>query len=82
MITKRMQQVTVIGAAFICLVFLVACDEARVRKEMPKNGSLSYGEVVYVENDGRCDNGQVIKVTGGKRSRQIPRKYECVFRVD
>ncbi|MCW5203973.1 hypothetical protein VU10_01565 [Desulfobulbus sp. US1] len=81
MITKRMQRSTVIGTALICLVFFAAC-EATVRKEMPKNGSLSYGEVVYVENDGRCDNGQVIKVTGGKRSREIPRKYECVFRPD
>ncbi len=79
---KRMQQAMVSGAALICLFFLTACDEARVRKKMPKDGSLSYGEVVYVENDGRCDNEQVIKITGGKQSRQISRKYECVYGPD
>ncbi len=77
-----MQWATVVVTVFFSLFFLAACDEAKVRKRMPKNGSLSYGEVVYVENDGRCDNEQVIKITGGKQSRQIPRKYECVYGPD
>ena len=77
-----MQRATIIIAVFVCLFFLGYCDEARLRKRMPENGSLSYGEVVYVENDGRCDNGQVIKITGGKRSRQISRKYECLYGPD
>lgn len=45
---------------------------------MPARGALSYNDIVYVENDGSCDIGQVIKVTGGKKSKGIKRKYECV----
>ncbi len=55
-------------------------NQNKVLKEMPANGSLSYNHVVYVENDGRCNAGQVIKVTGGKKSKGIARKYECVSR--
>jgi hypothetical protein len=50
-----------------------------VLKELPRNRSLSLGEVVYVENDGRCAPGKILKVTGGKKSEGIKRKYECVF---
>ena len=45
---------------------------------IPKNQKLGLGQVVYVKNDGRCASGQVVKITGGKRSEGIPRKYECV----
>lgn len=79
---KSRQWVTVVVTVLFCLFFLEYCDDGRVLKRMPKDGSLSYGEVVYVENDGRCDNEQVVKVTGGKRSRQISRKYECVYGPD
>lgn len=65
------------------ILFLAGCqqdNQNRVLQAMPANGSLSYNHIVYVENDGRCDTGQVIKVTGGKKSRGIRRKYECVSR--
>ena len=68
--------------AMLLLAFLAAgCHQNarnKVLKEMPARGTLSYNHVVYVENDGSCDTGQVIKVTGGKKSKDIPRKYECV----
>ena len=67
---------------FSTVLFLAGCQQQgspnKVLKEMPANGTLSYNHVVYVENDGRCDTGQVIKVTGGKKSKGIRRKYECV----
>jgi hypothetical protein len=68
---------------FIALI-IAGCQQGsqnKVLKEMPANGSLPYNHVVYVENDGRCAAGQVIKVTGGKKSRGIKRKYECVRRL-
>ena len=67
---------------FIALPFSLTACESNVRKEMPPRGSLTYGEVVYVENDGSCPARQVIKVTGGSRRREIPRKYECVARPE
>lgn len=66
----------------LLLTFLAAgCHQDarnKVLKKMPARGTLSYNHVVYVENDGSCDIGQVIKVTGGKQSKGIRRKYECV----
>ncbi len=64
-------------------LFLASCqqdNQNKVLQEMPASRTLSYNQIVYVENDGRCDAGQVIKVTGGKKSSRIPRKYECVSR--
>jgi len=54
-----------------------ACSTV-VLKEIPVGGSIPHGEIVYVENDGRCKSDEVIKITGGNNNRQIPRKYECV----
>jgi uncharacterized lipoprotein YajG len=65
------------------ILFLAGCQHGgqnKVLKKVPANGTLSYKHVVYVENDGRCAAGQVIKVTGGKKSKGIRRKYECVSR--
>ena len=59
--------------------YLVA-SETKILKEPPKNYTLSFNEIVYVENDGRCKNREVLKVTGGKKSEGIPRKYECIRR--
>jgi CubicO group peptidase (beta-lactamase class C family) len=49
-------------------------------KEIPAAYTIPYGDIVYVENDGRCSQGKVIKITGGHGGRGIPRKYECVKR--
>ncbi|WPD21893.1 MAG: DUF6719 family protein [Candidatus Electrothrix scaldis] len=60
----------VILLAMLLLTFLAAgCHQdarSKVLKKMPARGTLSYNHVVYVENDGSCDIGQVIKITGGK----------------
>lgn len=84
---KNAMKAVLLDAAVIFLftLFLTGCHQQgarnKVLKEMPARGTLSYNHVVYVENDGRCDDtDQVIKVTGGKKSRSIRRKYECVSR--
>lgn len=58
----------------------LAASQTAVLREPPENYALSLDAVVYVENDGRCEYEQVIKVTGGKKREGIPRKYECVKR--
>ena len=49
-----------------------------ILKKIPAAYTIPYGDIVYVENDGRCSQGKVIKITGGHGERGIPRKYECV----
>jgi len=56
---------------------LQACAPA-IMEKAPPGGELPYNQVVYVKNDGRCKNGEVMKLTGGNNYRNIPRKYECV----
>lgn len=51
-----------------------------ILKEIPAAYTIPYGDIVYVENDGRCSQGEVIKITGGHGGRGIHRKYECVKR--
>lgn len=51
-----------------------------VLKNIPARGTVQYNEIVYAENNGHCKEGQIIKITGGNNSRNIPRKYECVSR--
>jgi hypothetical protein len=61
------------------LVSLPGLAETEYLKEVPKNGQLRYGKVVYVD-DGTCAKGEVKEVTGGNREKSIPRKIRCVQR--
>ena len=61
------------------LAILSGC-QVKVRDQIPAAGKVRHEQVVYVENDGRCPQGQVIKITGGDISQNIPRIYECVER--
>ena len=79
-IRKDLWRAAVIASSILLLAGCQQDNQNRVLQAMPANGSLAYNHIVYVENDGRCDTGQVIKVTGGKKSRGIKRKYECVSR--
>ena len=54
----------------------------KMLETIPKDRSLSYGEIIHVENDGRCQPGEIIKVTGGKHTEGIRRKYECIKRPE
>lgn len=50
-----------------------------VRKEMPQNGSVRQGEVVYLD-DGRCPAGEIKKIIGGNQKTGVARQVECVKR--
>ena len=50
---------------------------AELPRQMPKDGVLSPGEVVLVD-DGRCPAGEVKQVTGGNKAKSIPREVKCV----
>ncbi len=63
------------------VIFLAGC-QTKILKAIPAPYTIPYGDIVYVENDGRCSQGDVIKVTGGHDERGIPRKYECVKRPE
>lgn len=60
------------------LVSLVATGAfAELPRQMPRDGVLSPGEVVLVD-DGRCPAGEVKQVTGGNKAKNIPREVKCV----
>ena len=59
----------------------VCCSEDAYLKEMPKEGEIPYGKVVYVD-DSKCREGEVKEVTGGSRENSIPRKVRYVKRPD
>ena len=60
------------------LMSLVATGTtAELPRQMPKDGVLSPGEVVLVD-DGRCPAGEVKQVTGGNKAKNIPREVKCV----
>ncbi|MFY9317594.1 MAG: DUF6719 family protein [Burkholderiales bacterium] len=48
-------------------------------KQDPPGGSLSYGQIVYVD-DGSCPAGEVKEITGGSRQKSISRVARCVKR--
>jgi len=58
-------------------ILLGGCD-SDIQTTIPENYTLSHGEIVYVFNDGRCGEHEIIKITGGHRERNIHRIYECV----
>ena len=49
--------------------------------EMPKDGEIPYGKVVYVD-DGKCPKGEVKEVIGGSWGKSVPCKVRCVKRSD
>ena len=60
------------------IVSLVATGAfAELPRQMPRDGVLSPGEVVLVD-DGRCPAGEVKQVTGGNKAKNIPREVKCV----
>ncbi|MDB4224076.1 hypothetical protein N9850_09925 [Granulosicoccus sp.] len=58
-------------------VFITGCSTV-ILDSPPEPGTLPYKQVVYVKNDGRCEQDEVMMVTGGNNSKNIPRLYECV----
>ncbi len=76
--TKKIASITLL--ALVLLFLSSGC--VIISKEMPEPGKIKYKQVVYVENDGRCQPGEVLKVTGGGGTEKAPRKIECVPRPE
>ena len=53
--------------------------EVTVLPQMPKEGAVAQGEVVYVD-DGQCAKGSIKEVIGGSREKGILRQVRCVKR--
>ena len=66
---------TLIGA----VIPVVGFSETVYLKEMPKEGDIPFGKIVYVD-DRKCPKGEVKEVTGGSREKAIPRQVRCVKR--
>lgn len=66
----------------VAFLAMSAASATTILDAMPENGSLETDQVVYVKNDGRCGAGEVLRVTGGNRSKGIKRKVECVPRPE
>jgi hypothetical protein len=71
----------VIGLLSLATLLSLAATRASAElpRQMPKDGVLSPGEVVLVD-DGRCPAGEVKQVTGGNKAKNIPREVKCVPR--
>ena len=52
-----------------------------ILEKAPDDQSLKSGQIVYVENDGRCAEGMILKITGGNKSRNTKRQVDCVPRL-
>ena len=66
----------------IGLVMPTVCfSEIVYLKEMPKEGDVPFGKIVYVD-DRKCPKGEVKEVTGGNREKATPRQVRCVKRPD
>lgn len=63
--------------ACVTAILIASCGQKKVFQEIPPDYSLRYKEVIYAENDGRCPDDWIIKITGGKAKHNIPRQYEC-----
>ena len=68
--------------AIVGAVMPAVCFSAIVYlKEMPKEGDVPFGKIVYVD-DRKCPKGEVKEVTGGNREKATPRQVRCVKRPD
>ena len=68
--------------AALCLAafsFAQSSPNVEILKREPPAGSIPYGKIVLVD-DGTCPKGQVKEITGGSRSKSIPRSARCVKR--
>jgi len=77
---KQVSYVIVLFFGFASLAISGLPGSTIVMEQMPDNQTLKSGQVVYVENDGRCSPGLVIKITGGNKIKGITRQIECVLR--
>lgn len=70
-----------LAAMLAAVVPALALAGPDILKEVPKEGEVPYGKVIYVD-DGKCPRGEIKEITGGSREKSIPRKTRCVKRPD
>ena len=66
-------------SAFGMVLLLPGTARSEYLKEVPKDGEIPYGKVVYVD-DKKCPKGEIKEITGGSEEKKIPRKTRCVKR--
>ena len=76
---NRLRALLLVASLFAMLVPPPGQATPEYLKEVPKDGEIPYGKVVYVD-DKKCPRGEIKKVTGGSREKSIPRKTRCVKR--
>jgi len=69
--------VTLMAALFAIAPAALAAPD--VLKEVPKDGTIARGKVVYAD-DGKCPKGEIKEITGGSQQLSIPRKTRCIKR--
>jgi hypothetical protein len=78
MLPNLFRPATCCALALVFVGSIASADAAQPPlKEMPKDGELPFGAVVYVD-DRKCPKGQLKEVTGGSREKDIPRRVRCV----
>lgn len=76
-----MIKIRTILALFLTTLFLSSCGSStpvKIYKKEPASGSIGQNEFIYVENNGKCAKGQVIKVLAGSSTTR--RTRTCVAR--
>ena len=63
----------------VALLSPVSGAEVTILPQMPKEGEVAQGEIVYVD-DGQCAKGSIKEVIGGSREKGILRQVRCVKR--
>lgn len=76
---KRFRTMLLVTSVLGMLVPLPGLAKPEYLKEVPKDGDIPHGKVVYVD-DKKCPKGEIKEITGGSQEKAIPRKTRCVKR--
>ena len=76
---RQVQALLLRVSVFGVIVLLPSRATPEYLKEIPKDGEIPYGKVVYVD-DKKCPKGEIKEITGGSQEKKIPRKTRCVKR--
>ena len=73
--------IKIIMVLFLLTIFiLLAACSPPILTTIPEPEKIHWKQVVYVENDGRCPQGDIIQITGGNKHDSEADKYDCIKR--
>ena len=72
---------TALAGLLLTAAGVAASAPTEILKEMPADGVVRRGHIVYVD-DGKCPAGEVKKIVGGDRQAGVKRQVSCVKRPD